>query len=335
MTPRQFNVYKLKTGKTTGHWQLPVRTDFISKLVDGKPSLKKIIYVKGAGTIFKDEYKGDLKSENIWFVDGELVAPRENFELNEILQNHRMFNKNYELYDEEVTAQKSMDKLIIAAKATNAVLNETDEDKIKAMAMIIIDEEASNWGPTKCRSTLLEYASKNPDSLLYEMDRPNYQSRYFAALAFNKGIVKYNSHRTAVVWADSEGKIATVVPGETGLIKLGEIFAKDNDESTQIMQRIGEKINAKIKAAKTVSPDLGYSEADIRAQIEAEYKAKYEAQISSANANNQPKEKTEIQLAREGYVEVFGKEVPPNMRNNMTWLKEQIANVANAKPQDI
>ena len=247
---RQFNVYKLKNGKTTGAWQLPIKSEMVTKIIDGRAIAKRIQYIKGAGTIFKEDYKGDGKPESIWFDDGEIMASVENFELNEILQKHSRYGKDYELYDEEKTAEKSMGKLLVTTEALNAVLNEKDDDKLRAMAMIILDEAAAQWGPTQCRQKLMEYANKHPEALLYEMGLPNYQSRYLSAIAFNKGIVKYNNTHTAVVWADNDGKIVVVAAGEKGLEKLAETIAIESDQSLVILQRIGEKIDSVSKAGQ-------------------------------------------------------------------------------------
>jgi hypothetical protein len=281
---KEYNIYRLLNGKTTGSFQLPIRSEMIDKIVDGEAVAKRIVYIPGAGTIYLEDYKGDQKPKSIWFEDGFIHAPKNNKELNEILQKHSWYGKHYELVDEEKTAEAEMKKLLSATEAANAVLNETDDDKIKAMAMIMLSEDAATWGPVRCKGKLLEYAHKNPEKLLFEMNKDNYQSRYLAAVAFNKGIVKYNSHRTAVVWGDTGGKIISVAAGETGVEKLGEFLSTETENSVIVLQTIGEKMT--IKSGKL---DIGTSapvktEAELRAEIEAEMEAKYKEKY----ANLQP-----------------------------------------------
>jgi len=337
------NVYKLKNGKTSGSYQLPIRTEMVAKLVEGEKRLKKIQYIKGSNSIFVEDYQGDEKPEPVWFEDGEIRVSEENWVLNELLQKHSWFNKHYVLVNEEATAEAEVNEFEILTKASNSIITEQDEYKLQAMAMIVVSMDAANWGAFKCKTELLKYAKNHSKILLAEMAKPDYESRLIAALSFNKEIVKYNAHRTAVVWNDGkEGKIVIVAEGENGIDKLGEFLSKQNETSTAVLQRIGEKTETAgsiVKEAPVVVNTK--TEAEIREEIRAEMELKYAPKTGEKTEGNIDVAKQEtpavevkkegatelsdLEKLREEYVAVTGKELSPRFMNDEEWIKKKIA----------
>jgi hypothetical protein len=354
------NVYKLKNGKTTGSFQLPLRNIMISKIVDGEPRAKKIQYIPGADSIFVEDYKGDENPKSVWFEDGEIRVPEENWVLNEILKNHPWNNKHYVLVNEDATAQKEIAEFETLTKASNSIIEEKDELKIRATAMVIITDEAADWSPAKCKTELLKYARSHSSHLIAEMAKPDYESRFIAALAFNKGIIKYNLHRTAVVWNDGkEGVIIRLAQGEKGIDKLGDFLSKKSNSSTEVLQRIGEKAddlqattNATAVSApvQQTQPFPFKTEAEIREELKAEMKeealAEARAELALENAGkdlgagtgvpsgdqNGDPVKTDlgydvdnIEAVQAKYKELFGKDVANLKKNDLDWINNQIA----------
>lgn len=332
------NVYKLKNGKTSGSYQLPIRTEMIAKMVDNEPRLKNIHYIPGADSFFVEDYKGDEKSKPVWFEDGEIRVPEENWVLNELLQKHSWFNKHYVLVNEEATAEAEVNEFEILTKASNSIITEKDEYKLQAMAMIVVSMDAANWGAFKCKTELLKYAKNHSKVLLAEMAKSDYESRLIAALSFNKKIVKYNAHRTAVVWNDDkEGIIVRVAEGENGIDKLGEFLSKENETSTGVLQRIGEKTETDNVVVNDVEFVATKTEAELRAEIRAEMEQEY-AQKNKVVADVPKQEVTAVEAKKEGatepsdleklreeYVAVTGKELSPRFMNNEEWIKKAIA----------
>lgn len=292
------NVYKLISGKTEGSFQLPIKNEMIAVVdSEGKQRLKKIIYIPGADTIIADEYKGDEKSKSIWFEDGEVRADEKNWALNEIMTKHSWFKKHYVLVNEEADAQKEVDDFTKITQISNTILEESDELKLKAIAMVVISEDAANWGPSKAKNELLKYAKNHSSLLLAEMNKANYESRVLAALAFNKNIVKHNGFRTAVVWNDDrENIIVKVLEGENGIVKFGEFLATQSEKSTAVLQRIGEKIEALSNSSYAVIDTTpAKTEEQIREEVRAEERAKVLAEIAAEKSKKTEDGQTGIQ----------------------------------------
>lgn len=273
------NVYKLKNGKTQGAFQLPLKNEMALKEVKGEASrLKKIHYIPGVDSIFVEDYKGDQKTEPVWFEDGELRVSENNWALNEIMQKHAWFNKHYVLVNEEATAKAEVDSFVEITKASNAIIMENDEHKLRAMAMAIISLDAVNWEPFKCKAQLLNYAKKHSNVMIAEMAKKDYESRYIAAMAFSRNLVKYNLHHNAVVWNQgSEGIIVRVADGETGVDKLGALLSKQNETSESVLKSLGELTDELfIEKSQNDSPEA--IKAKLRKEVEAELRAEMKAE---------------------------------------------------------
>lgn len=288
------NVYKLKNGKTQGAFQLPLKNEMAIKTVDGQDRLKKIHYIPGTDSIFVEDYKGDEKPSPVWFEDGEIRVSETNYALNEIMQKHAWFNKHYVLVNEEATAKKEVETFEAVTKASNAIIMENDENKLRAMAMSIISLDAINWETFKCKAQLLNYAKNHSNVMIAEMAKKDYEARYIAALAFSRKLVKYNLHHTAVVWNQgSEGIIVRVADGETGVDKLGALLSKQNETSESILKSLGELTDELfIEKSQKDSPEA--IKAKLRKEVEAELRAEMKAEAKqNAKAEEVAKPKVE------------------------------------------
>jgi hypothetical protein len=352
------NVYKLKSGKTSGAFQLPLRGILVSREVNGEALLKEIQYIPGASSFYKEDHKGDDKPKPLWFDDGEIRANPDDKILNGLMQIHPWFKDKYVLVNEEETAKEEIGDFERLTKASNAIINEKDDYKLKAMAMILISLDAATWNPFKCKSELLKYAKNHSTTLLASMAKPDYEGRFLAALAFAKGIVKHNEFQTEVLWADGEqGIIVRVAEGEKGVDKLGEFLSKKNDSSSIVLQRIGEKAEALItvnesevvtaptKSVEEIQAEAieAYkstlvptkTEAELRAEIQAEMEATYKKGIDpiqdggDGSKGTDAPVKEDMEALKAEYKEVTGKEVSPRYYNDPEWIKGKIAEAKN------
>lgn len=231
--------YRLKNIDNKGSWKLPTKDVMVTKKVGGQKVHKQVQYIPGSDSIFVEDYKGDLKPQAIWFENGKLEVPSHNRVLNELLKRHPWNGKMYELDDPEVKTQNDLKDFKFKRAASN-MIDDADDDKIKAMAMGVYSLEAINWTPDKCRAKLFEKAFTNPKDLVKKLESSDYESHYLSALAFNKRIVKYNNSKTAVLWnSEDAGKIISLAKGENGIIKLGEFLSQDTEESITTTQEIG------------------------------------------------------------------------------------------------
>lgn len=351
------NVYKLKSGKTSGAFQLPLRGILVPRVIEGETFKKEIQYVPGASSYFKEDHKGDSKPRPLWFDDGEIRVDPDDKVLNELLQIHPWFDSKYYLVSEEANAKKEINDFEKITKASNSIINEKDDFKVKAMAMIIISLDAANWDPFKCKAELLKYAKNHSTTLLTELDKPNYEGRFMAALAFAKGVVKHNQFQTAVLWNDDqEGIIVRVAEGEKGVDKLGEFLSTKSEKSTSVWQRIGEKVEALQIDANTVAPAKGKLEAPAKtekkiaeeaierykatlvpAKTEAEIRAEILAELAADQKGDAPEtgkdpvitdlgyDVDNIEAVQAKYKELFGKDVANLKKNDLDWINNQIA----------
>jgi hypothetical protein len=333
------NVYKLKSGKTNGAFQLPLRGILVPREIDGEILLKAIAYIPGASSFFAEDHKGDQKTKPIWFDDGEFRVSPDDKVLNELMQSHPWFNAHYVLVNEEATAKEEVKDFELLAKATNAIINEKDEFKLKAMAMVIISLDAATWDQFKCKAELLKYAKNHTKTLLAELVKVDYEGRLLAALAFSKGIVKYNEFQTAVLWNDdNEGIIVRVAEGESGVDKLGEFLSKKSDSSNLVMQRIGTKVQS-IASINAVGENVlsGKSVEEIKAEAIAEYIASLaEGKDEGGKPDLSPEppveddakkpkfNSTNLVEVQTMYKTITGKEIPPRFKNDLVWLNAEI-----------
>ncbi|MGV6830317.1 MAG: hypothetical protein ACWA5P_01985 [bacterium] len=237
-----FNTYKLLGGKKPASWELPTKEVFTNK--EGSEFAEQIKYIPGAGTIFIKDYKGSRKPEKVWFDDGKLRVPKTNKELNDYVQNHPWYNKKYRLENPE---QESLEELKIL-KLRNKIgeeISESEVDKLKAMALAIFGTRSMPWQKNECELNLLKEVQKNPQAVEKKLKDKKYQQKYAAALAISKQVVKYNSTKTAVVWAegDSNEPIITLAKGENGVTKLGEFLASGTEIADNTLQQIGEALS--------------------------------------------------------------------------------------------
>jgi len=335
------NIYRLKNGKTPNSWSL--KQNEVGINVEGQ-GFKFINYFPGSNSIFVDDNE-KRKTEDVVFEFNddnatELVVPVENVLLNKYLQAHPHFNVHFELFSEEISAERILADFEKKEEALMAI-KETDDLKIQATAMAINGMESFGWEALKCKAWLKEKALTDPDAILSKINAPGYESRYVAALAFYSGIVKEDFHKTKVTWNDAiEGVILHLAKGENGIIKLGEMLSVNDNESRLVLQEIGKRVDSSVatKAKPEVKTDNSALAAK-DAEIEA-LKAQIAAQANPAPVEDTAKlvteEKTDtvggpaveptIEELHAAYVEKFKKEVPPNMKNNLEWLKEKTKN---------
>lgn len=306
------NIYKQTSGKKTGSWQLPLKEVLIEKIVDGESfGLSKIKYVPGMKTFFAEDISPELKGQGIWFEDGQLIVPVADVNKNNLLQTHEWFNKHYELYNKDTIDSREL----VALRAKNnarKLIEESDKDKIKAIALAVFGQNAFPWGNDTCELELLKYADTNPEKLEKELKNPNYESRYLSALAISKGIVKTNVGKTAVIWGDStQGVILHLAKGENAIQKLGELLSVNNEVSQLILQEIGIRLE-KLEVIPVKKNDFRDDEI---AKLKEELLLLKKERLANV---------MDIESASEAFKLKFDKEVPNNKKNDLDWVLNKL-----------
>lgn len=314
----EYNIYRLKGDYSQSRgFQLPIKTQFIEKFVEENNKLiskgrKRIVYIKGSDSIFLEDQKGDMKPMSLWFRFGDLRVEKTDLVANEISQKHDWYNKRYELWSEDKETKRNLETERAKSKARQ-LIDDAGEDKMKAIGLAVFGPEAITWSDEKCELRLREEASVDPLTLQEKLTAGNYQAKLLAGLAFVKGVVKENERRTAVIWEDSQGTIIKLAKGENGIEELGRFLAKNTDESQEVLQSIGDRVEELVTETQKAEDDKDAKIKELEAQIAA-----------LKNQTDNGEELSELQEARDAYKAKFKKDVPNNMKNNLVWLRNRL-----------
>lgn len=347
--------YRLIKNKTATSWS--IKTGAAKR--NGK--LESIHYRPGATSIFdSDNRDNPIKPEWVTFKSNgdandpacELVVPKSNELLIEFLESLYYYGKVYERYDPDKEYAKKGEKFNDIQKAL-ALVSDSDQVKTKAMALSIFGFQYFTATHFKCEHDLKAEAVENPQLIINAFQEEDYESRFIASLAFCHGIIKTNDTHTAVVWEDG-GPIITVSPGENPITKLTEYISSGNKGAENIIQEIGVRVEKKNEFKETSSKEIEDRNKFLEQKVKQLEELLLDNQKNSGNTtlideekkSTEPKEEnpttspdnntsekdeepvSELELVREEYVKVIGK-IPPNMRNNIEWMKARIESAKN------
>ena len=312
----EFNTYRLKNGKQPLSWQLPLTEILVPRIVEGNPILKKIKFVPGENSYFAEDIKGDVESKQIWFNRGKIRVSKMDKLKNDILQNHPWFNKHYELYTPESDAKKRLVDYETKAKARKLV-DESDSDQLQAVALAIFNLKALKWDKSTCKLQLYELAENDPETLMKELNSPDYESKYIAALAISKGIMVENLGKSSVVWNDTtKGEVVKLAKGENGILKLGDFLATETEESNRVLQEIMIRVK---KNDTSTEDDLDEKLSEKDKEI-AELKALL---ASKEQEESESENEEKLVEARKNYLFITKKKaISPRYINDLDWLTE-------------
>ena len=317
----KYNIYRLLNNRRPASWQLPLTEVLIQKIVDGKDEgLKSIKYVKGVNSFFAEDIKGEAKPVQIWFSKGELSVLKIDKLTNSLLQAHPWFNKHYELYSESEESKKKLKVYRTQAEARK-LIDESDEQKINAIALAIFGQAAFNWDPETCELQLREYAELKPEKLQKELSSKDYESKYIAALAISKGIITTNPTKSDVIWNDTtKGVILRLAKGETAIGKLGEFLATRTDESERVLQEIGIRVEKlEVGEAKEIAPDVKKALSEKDKEIAA-----LKAQLLASKKIDPIGETLTLEDATLKYIDEHEKEPPARYKNDLSWITSKL-----------
>lgn len=317
----EYNIYRMIGGdySESKGFQLPIKGQFIEKIVEENnknlsKGFKRICYIKGSDSIFVEDQKGDLQPMSVWFKFGDLRVDKTDHVLNEIAQKHKWFGVRYVLWSKEKETEQ---KLTIkrAKAAAIKLIDDSDTDKIKAIALAVKGPQAINWTDSTCELELREFAEASPKELQSIMHTKHYQSQLMAGLAFVKGLVKENSNKTAVVWSDSDGVILKLAKGENGIAELGRYLSQATDETKLVLQAIGERLDAiATDTVKQPKSALEIENENLKKQL-AEFQKKSGSTVKGLS---------DLQQAQSEYKTVLKKDVPARYKNDLEWIQSKI-----------
>lgn len=310
-------IYRLRGNYTESRGiQLPLKNQFIEKFIEENnqkisKGYKKIVYIPGSDSIFVEDQKGDLKPKSIWFRFGELRVDEKDHVLIKIMEQHPWNGIKYDLWSEELETERKLEASRARARAIQ-LIDDSNEDQIKAIALAIFGEKALIWDENKCELKLREEAESDPKTLVNTMSEGGYEAKLIAGMAFAQGVVEQSKAKKAVVWADSDGVIIRLAKGENGVQELGRYLANRTQESEEVIDAITERVD-------NLFVDGKQSESEKDAYIK-----ELEAKLAKAQKSDEGANK-ELLDAREAYKEKFNKDVPPNKKNDLDWINNKVS----------
>jgi hypothetical protein len=334
-------IYRLKDGKKPISWQLPLSNVFLPRTDDnGNVADKLVHYLPGAPSIWVEDYKGAKSSEEIWLENGELEVSATNKLLIEILENHRWNNLYYERVDTEADAVSQNNKFDSIQTALQLVEN-SDDLKVQANALILIGSAANAYSPVRCRAELKKLAFEDPEKIIVEMKAKDFKSKHLVSLALLHEVILKADGDTSIIWGDTKKSIVRVAAGEDPIEELAKLISKENEVGIITKQRLGELTAGKegVKQAYVPSTDATAKILQSKDKEIEELKAKLAAsnkpaptpvmdQVVVEELDEQEEETTDGKKSIEeltiAYRKMFNKDVPPNMRNNYDWIATKI-----------
>ncbi|MDR2223562.1 MAG: hypothetical protein LBE34_12660 [Flavobacteriaceae bacterium] len=308
--------------------------------------LKFAAYFPGQDSIFVEDIKNkDLKPQLIPAFEfnpstnkTELTIPNTDVNLITLLKLHPHYGKKFEVFSEEIESERALSKYNNIEKALK-LLESANDLEVKAKGVVVLGVDAMHYVPSVAMSKMKEVAFNNPTQVISKIEGIDYESQFIAAKAFIERIIKTNIGHTAVVWSDTENIITTLGTGEIGVEKLGRLLAQSNEQSYNMLQIISQKLGFETQSeAQTQSApvndvsdqELKEKDAEIE-KLKAELEAVKQKSIQEINPPTQT-ESTEqtvtdemtLEEATEKYIEKFGKEPGPTVKNDLEWILKKL-----------
>lgn len=326
-------------GKTPSTWELPQTN--VMGIKEGKGK-KFIDYYPGEDSCFVEDIQAknkDLKPAKVPLFQfnsqsrqTELAVEESNLALINYLKTHPWFGIKFNVFSKEKEAKESLAEFENVEKALD-LIKESDEIKIKAIAMAVFGLSSFYKTEYQCAAELKAKAIKDPKVIIDAMTAPNYETKFVAGLALVSEVIKINPTHTAIVWKDNDGVILHIAQGENGLDKLTNFLTNETKEAQILLQEFNTRLERKERMiARSEDADKLLSEKD--AEIAALKKQLEEAKTASENKIVEPKvsnvyveEDTAsiLEQLQNDYKEKFKTEVPIRYKNDEAWIAKKLA----------
>lgn len=330
-------------GKTPSTWELPQTN--VMGIKEGKGK-KFIDYYPGEDSCFTEDIQAknkDLRPAKVPLFQfnsqsrqTELAVEESNLALINYLKTHPWFGIKFNIFSKEKEAKESLAEFENVEKALE-LIKESDEIKIKAIAMAVFGLSSFYKTEYQCAAELKAKAIKDPKVIIDAMTAPNYETKFVAGLALVSDVIKINPTHTAIVWKDNDGVILHIAQGENGLDKLTNFLTNESREAQILLQELNSRLERKERMiARSEDADKVISEKD--AEIAALKKQLEEAKKANENKIEEPKitkvvneEETKtntisvLEQLQNDYKEKFNSEVPIRYKNDESWIAKKLA----------
>ena len=320
-------------GKTPSTWELPQTN--VMGIKEGKGK-KFINYYPGEDSCFVEDIQAKNKDlspvkvplfqYNYQTKNTELAVDDSNLSLINYLKTHPWFGIKFNIFSKEKEAAENLSEFINVEKALE-LIKESDEIKIKAIAMAVFGLQSFYKSVTQCSAELKAKAIREPNTIIEAMNAPSYETKFVAGLALVSGIIKINPTHSAILWSDNDGVILHIAQGENGLDKLTNFLTNETKEAQILLQEFNTRLERKERmVARSEDTDKALSKkdaeiAELKRQLEEAKASKSEAFVVTEFKEN----KSTLEQLQEDYKVKFNVEVPIRYKNDESWIVKKLS----------
>ena len=202
---------------------------------------REIKYATNQRSCFVDEQSGSATLGRIVFRDGQLMVPKENVVLQQLLSLYHPYTLDSRIkeYKPEVEAEEEVDMIEIELEAMNAAKS-MDIDEAEAILRVELGSRVSEMSSKELKRDLLVFARRNPYLFLELANDENVHLRNIGIKAVEANIIKLSPDNRTFTYANTDRKLMTVPFDEHPYSALSAFFK--TDEGMEIYKAIEKRL---------------------------------------------------------------------------------------------
>jgi len=201
---------------------------------------REIRYATNQDSPLVDEQKGEATMGHIRFLDGTLLVPKKQQNLQKLLSlYHPLKGKIYDEFSAVAKAEDELDVLDLQIDALNAARS-LDVDHAEAILRVEKGSAVNSMSSKELKRDLLLFARNNPALFLNLANDENVQLRNFAIRAAEIGIINLSQDQRTFTWVSTGRKLMNV-PFDENPYSAFAAFLK-TDEGVEIYKSIDKKL---------------------------------------------------------------------------------------------
>jgi len=225
----------------------PIRKMIAVKHTSRKPLIYKdgrvtraIRYSNNQLTPFVDEQRGAVTLEPITFLDGKLIVPSWNINLQKFIFIHPKYNVEFFELDKEQNANVEVQDLYSSLDAQIAA-KDLDINDLEAIARVVKKGVVSGMTSSELRRDMIIWAKNNPSEFMDLCNDENLKLRNLAVRSVEMGILHVKQDGRTVVWTEDKSNKIMVAPYGENVYSALAMFFK-TDEGLDVLQNITNRL---------------------------------------------------------------------------------------------
>ena len=242
--PLEDKVYRLKRNNAPLSFIIPTRSSNRSPLLyfdEEKGVNRSLRYARNQKTPFEDEQDGNAIVEPVIFEDGFLRVPRTNPVLQQFLELHPMYDKKFELVDNQKEAQEELDEMNVEVDAMIEA-KQMSIEQLEVVARIILNKDISRISTAELKRDILVFARNNPSEFLDLINDSDLTLKSKCQLFLSEGILA-TRNKGKELWFNTKGnkkKLMNVPYGEDLIHVLFSYFK--TDEGIDVLEYLEKQV---------------------------------------------------------------------------------------------